>query len=109
MLGGQSAGRFGSGISDGDPLLENFEELDNVLVRGQLLERLDLTELVDLLDGRELALHAFDGDILASLHGLRLDDFREGAFAFLGYQFVGLFGKNILPLRFPPSLHCIRD
>lgn len=38
-------------------------------------EGLDLPEIVDLLDGVEVVLHALDGDIFASLDALSLEHF----------------------------------
>ena len=35
-----------------------------------------------------MVFHAFDGDVLSRFHGLRLQDFREGAFAELSDEAV---------------------
>lgn len=54
-------------------LLEDFQEFHDVLVRRQLLERLDFSQLVHLIDRSELALHALDCHVLTRLQGLSLD------------------------------------
>ena len=66
-------------------LLEDFIELDDLRVRTEPTQRLDLSQIIDLLDCVEVVLHALDGDVLAGLDTLSLEHFREGSFTFLGY------------------------
>ena len=66
-------------------LLEDFVKLDDLRVRTEPTQRLDLSKIINLLDCVEVILHALDGDILASLYTLSLEHFREGTFTFLGY------------------------
>jgi hypothetical protein len=54
-------------------IVEHLIELDDLGVRTQSSESLDLPEVVDLLDGVEVVLHALDGDVLARLDALGLE------------------------------------
>lgn len=72
----------------GGCLLEVLEEADDVGVGGQLLERLDLAETLDLLGRVEVVLHALDGEELGVFDALGLDDLGEGALALLADQAV---------------------
>ena len=50
-------------------------------MRTQSPQRLNLAQVVDLIDRLELILHALDRHILRALETLRLDHLGEGAFA----------------------------
>ena len=69
-------------------LLEDFIEFDYLGVGTESTQGLNFSQIVDLLDGVEVVLHAFDGDVLASLDALGLEDLREGPLALFRYQSV---------------------
>ncbi len=54
--------------------------------RAEATQRRDLAEVVDLVYGVEVVLHALDGDVLARLDALGLEHFGEGALADLRNQ-----------------------
>lgn len=58
---------MGSSLGLEAKLLEGLQEADYVGVGRQLAEGLDFDEVVYLLDALEVALHALDGDVVASL------------------------------------------
>eukprot|EP00469_Lotharella_globosa_P014354 CAMPEP_0167821422 /NCGR_PEP_ID=MMETSP0112_2-20121227/6789_1 /TAXON_ID=91324 /ORGANISM="Lotharella globosa, Strain CCCM811" /LENGTH=260 /DNA_ID=CAMNT_0007722391 /DNA_START=891 /DNA_END=1669 /DNA_ORIENTATION=+ len=62
---------------------EHIEQLDDVGMRVQPAERLDLAEGVDLVDALERVLHALDRHVLAVLDALSLDDLAERPLALL--------------------------
>ena len=53
-------------------------------MRTEPAQRLNLSQIIHLLDGVEMVLHALDGNILARLDALSLQYFREGSLTFLG-------------------------
>ena len=56
-------------------LLEDFVKLNDLRVRTEPTQRLDFSQIINLLDCVEMVLHALDGDILASLYTLSLEHF----------------------------------
>ena len=56
-------------------LLEDLVELDDLGVGTETPKCLDLPEVVDLLDGVEVILHALDSNILASFYALGFQHF----------------------------------
>jgi len=64
-------------------LLKDFVQLDDLGVRAETPECLDFSKVVYLLNCVEVVLHAFDGNVFASLDGLGLKDFGEGSLSFL--------------------------
>mmetsp|Transcript_28098 Transcript_28098/g.69182 ORF Transcript_28098/g.69182 Transcript_28098/m.69182 type:complete len:286 (-) Transcript_28098:170-1027(-) len=69
-------------------VVQHLQQLDDVGVWGQPPQRLDLAQVVHLVQGVEVILHALDGDVLAVLDALRLQHLTERAFALLGHQAV---------------------
>jgi len=55
-------------------------------LRGKPTQGLDFPQVVDLVEGVEVGFHALDGDVLAGLDALRLEDFAESAFSLLRDQ-----------------------
>ena len=69
-------------------VLQDFQHLHDVGVRGQPPQSLNFSKVVDLVEGGEVVFHAFDSDDLACLDALRLKHFTESAFSLLGYESV---------------------
>ena len=63
-------------------------EFDYMRVRGEAANSLDFAQVVNLVQGVEVSLHTFDGEVLASFDALGLEDFAECAFSFLGDESV---------------------
>ena len=66
-------------------LLQNFDELDDVGVRAQPPQRLNFFQVVYLIDGVKVALHAFYGDVPPRLDALCFQHLREGTFSYFAY------------------------
>lgn len=66
-------------------IIEDFVELDYLWVRAEPTQRLNLSQIINLLDCVEMVLHALDGNVLARFDTLSLEHLREGTFTFLGY------------------------
>jgi len=73
---------------DGSNLLKDFVEFDDLGVGTESPQGLDLPEVVDLLNGVEVVLHALDGHILASFDALRLEDLRESSLSLFANKSV---------------------
>ena len=56
-------------------VIKDLNKLDDVRVRVQSLQGFDLSQIVNLVDAVEVALHAFYGNVLAIAEGLSLEDF----------------------------------
>lgn len=69
-------------------IVERLYHLDDVLMRREDVQRLDLLKFLNLLQTIELLLHALNGHGLASLEGLRGEDHREGPASLLVLQLV---------------------
>ena len=69
-------------------VVEHLAELDHARVRRQPPQRLDLAQVVHLVERVEVVLHALDRDVLAILDALRLEHLGEGALALLADQAV---------------------
>mmetsp|Transcript_111919 Transcript_111919/g.321526 ORF Transcript_111919/g.321526 Transcript_111919/m.321526 type:complete len:333 (-) Transcript_111919:212-1210(-) len=55
-------------------VIQHLMQLDDVRVAGQAPERLNLAQIVHLVDAVEVVLHALDGHMFPRLDGLRLQD-----------------------------------
>ena len=71
---------------------QDFLEIDNVGMGGQLSEGPYLPQVVNLVIVPIDAFHALDGVIIATVDVLSLYHLAEGSFALLGNQFVFLHG-----------------
>ena len=69
-------------------IVERFDHLDDVLMRGEDIECLYLLQFLHLLQTIEFLLHALDGHRLAGLEGLCGEDNREGAASLLVLQLI---------------------
>jgi len=69
-------------------IVQNFDQLDDMRVGVQSLQRFDLAQVVYLLQAIKVRLHAFDSDILAIAQGLRLEHFTKRAFSQLPNESV---------------------
>jgi|TARA_B110001450_G_scaffold234911_1_gene239217 hypothetical protein len=67
-------------------------------MRTQPPESLDFSEIVDLVDGVKMVLHALNGNIFGSLDALGLEHLRESSFAFLGDQTILVHFLNVYKL-----------
>lgn len=56
-------------------VVQDFEQVDDMRMRGEAFESLDLPQLLHLLQRVEVVLHAFDCDILSTSDRLRLQNF----------------------------------
>lgn len=74
-------------------VVEHLDQLDDIRVRRQSAQRLDLSKVVDLIDAVEAVLHAFDGGEAVALDALRLQHLGEGALPLLRHQPVLLHGR----------------
>lgn len=63
-------------------------EFDDMWVRGEAANGLNFAQVVDLVQGVEVSLHALDGEVLASFDALGLEHFAECAFPFLGDESI---------------------
>ena len=62
-------------------IIKYFNKLNNVWVRVQPLESLDLTQVINLINTIEVTLHTFYGHVLAVAKRLRFKYLRECTFA----------------------------
>mmetsp|Transcript_70159 Transcript_70159/g.188936 ORF Transcript_70159/g.188936 Transcript_70159/m.188936 type:complete len:229 (-) Transcript_70159:41-727(-) len=69
------------GQAPGGFVVEHLVQLDDVGVPRQSAERLDLAEVVHLVDAVEVVLHTLDGDMLAGFDGLGFEHLGERALA----------------------------
>ena len=69
-------------------VVEHLAQLDDARVRREPAQRLDLAQVVHLVERVEVILHALDGDILAVFNALRLKHLRERALAFLANETI---------------------
>ena len=69
-------------------IIERLDHLDDVLVRGEDVERLDLLQLLHLLQTVKLLLHALDRHRLPRLQRLRGEHHRKGTASLLVLQLV---------------------
>mmetsp|Transcript_103958 Transcript_103958/g.238005 ORF Transcript_103958/g.238005 Transcript_103958/m.238005 type:complete len:242 (-) Transcript_103958:19-744(-) len=81
------------GQSAGGLVVQHLVQLDDVGVRRQPPQGLDLTQVVHLLHGVEVVFHAFDGHVPPGLDGLGLQHLGEGPLPLLGYQPVLVHGS----------------
>mmetsp|Transcript_75967 Transcript_75967/g.245889 ORF Transcript_75967/g.245889 Transcript_75967/m.245889 type:complete len:257 (+) Transcript_75967:1021-1791(+) len=82
-------------------VIQHLVQLDDVGVPRQSAERLDLAEVVHLVDAVEVVLHALDGNMLACLDGLGLEHLRESALALFRDEPVLVHG-SLIPLGTAP-------
>ena len=69
-------------------VIEDFEEVDDVGVRGETLEGLDFSEFFHLFQRVEVIFHAFEGDVFSAGDRLGFEDFGEGSLAEFSYESI---------------------
>ena len=62
-------------------IIKNLNELDDVRMRVEPLQCLDLSQIVHLVNAIEVAFHAFDRNVLPIAERLGLENLRESALA----------------------------
>jgi hypothetical protein len=75
-------------------VIKNFLEIDDVRVRIQSAQCLDLSKGVDLIQALERTFHAFDRIAFPGEEGLGFQHLGESSFAFLGHQAILCDGKG---------------
>lgn len=66
-------------------IVQHLVEADDVWVRGQSLESLNFSQVLDLFNRMEVIFHALDGNVFSGLDRLSFQHFWECSFALLGY------------------------
>lgn len=69
-------------------IIQYLMKFDDVWVRRQSLQRLDLSQVLNLFYRMEVVFHTLDGNVLPSFDRLTFEYLGEGSFSFLRYKRV---------------------